>query len=64
MSRRPSINQLTLGVVLLFSFIANRNNKTNKQIEALETSKTVLFRNIQLFWIDLLKKNGNKTVPM
>ena len=56
------ISQQTLDVVFHFSSIAkpHRNNKT--KTHTLNKSKNVLFKNNHR--IDLLEKNGNKTVPM
>ena len=40
--------------------------KTNKQTNknTLNKNKNILFKSHQLYWIDLLKKNGNRSVPM
>ena len=42
--------------LLHYSTMIYTNNKTNKQTKTLETSKNVLFKNNQLYWIELLEE--------
>ena len=56
----PTTHHLTLVDLHCWTVVIHHYNRMKEK----NLNKIVLFKNNQLYWIDLLKKNGSKTVAI